>query len=208
MILEWLFFFYQVITATDIINNKTKKENNKQKRTKCKTSNKSLRQTICHTVIIRIIKKIIKLLMVCYKILLTHSTIGFKLIHFQFKPKNANNLKHKPLNNWQPSRWLRVFHSNKPNGTSGWHLMHTRFLFPPPRWCSCCSMRNARRLRITLTSLPVPVAFFFLTSCSALLISSSVTPWVERRVSRTRLAWALRCVSLSSSRVGGTNDLQ
>lgn len=52
------------------------------------------------------------------------------------------------------------------------------------------------------------VEFFFLTSCSALLISSSVTPWVERRVSRTRLACAFRCVSLSSSRVGGTKDLK
>ena len=49
---------------------------------------------------------------------------------------------------------------------------------------------------------------FFLTSCSALLRSSRVTPWVERRVSRTRLACALRWVSLSSSRTGGTNDLQ
>lgn len=50
--------------------------------------------------------------------------------------------------------------------------------------------------------------FFFLTSSSALLISSKVTPCVERLVSRTRLACALRCVSLSSSRAGGTNDLQ
>lgn len=48
---------------------------------------------------------------------------------------------------------------------------------------------------------------FFLTSCSALLISSRVTPCVERLVSRTRFACALRCVSLSSSRTGGTNDL-
>jgi hypothetical protein len=50
--------------------------------------------------------------------------------------------------------------------------------------------------------------FDFLTNCSALLISSNVTPCVERRVSRTRLAWAFRCVSLSSSLVGGTNDLK
>lgn len=34
----------------------------------------------------------------------------------------------------------------------------------------------------------VPLPAFFLTSCSADLISSSVTPWVERRVSRTRFA--------------------
>lgn len=54
--------FYQLITVTNIINNKTKKENNKQKRTKFKNSNKSLRQTICHTIIIIIIKTI-KLLM-------------------------------------------------------------------------------------------------------------------------------------------------
>lgn len=56
-------------------------------------------------------------------------------------------------------------------------------------------------------SLPPVALFFFLTNCSALLISSSVTPWVERRVSRTRFAWAFRWVSLSSSLVGGTNDL-
>ena len=48
---------------------------------------------------------------------------------------------------------------------------------------------------------------FFLTSCSADLRSSRVTPWVDRRVSRTRLAWAFRWVSDSSSRTGGTNDL-
>lgn len=41
-------------------------------------------------------------------------------------------------------------------------------------------------------SLLLLVEFFFLTSCSALLISSRVTPWVERRVSRTRLACAFR----------------
>lgn len=50
--------------------------------------------------------------------------------------------------------------------------------------------------------------FFFLTSSSALLISSRVTPWVDRRVSLTRLACAFRCVSLSSSRTGGTKDLK
>lgn len=50
-------------------------------------------------------------------------------------------------------------------------------------------------------------ACFFLASCSAVLTSSSVTPCVERLVSRTRLACAFRCVSDSSSRTGGTNDL-
>lgn len=49
---------------------------------------------------------------------------------------------------------------------------------------------------------------FFFTNCSALLISSNVTPWVERRVSLTLFACAFLCVSLSSSRTGGTNDLQ
>lgn len=47
----------------------------------------------------------------------------------------------------------------------------------------------------------------FFMSCSAVLMSSSVTPWVERRVERTILAWAFLCVSLSSSRLGGMNDL-
>ena len=51
-------------------------------------------------------------------------------------------------------------------------------------------------------------ACFFLASCSADLTSSSVTPCVERLVSRTRFAWAFRCVSDSSSRTGGTNDLK
>ena len=55
--------------------------------------------------------------------------------------------------------------------------------------CSCC-------------------AFFCLTSCSADLRASRVTPCVERLVSRTRLACALRCVSDSSSRTGGTKDLE
>lgn len=55
-------------------------------------------------------------------------------------------------------------------------------------WCNCCW-------------------FFFLTSCSATLISSKVTPWVDLRVSLTRFAWAFLCVSDSSSRTGGTNDL-
>lgn len=48
---------------------------------------------------------------------------------------------------------------------------------------------------------------FFCTSFSADLISSSVTPWVDRRVSRTRFAWAFLWVSLSSSLTGGTKDL-
>lgn len=62
----------------------------------------------------------------------------------------------------------------------------------------------------TLTSLLLllMLAFFFLISSSALLISSKVTPWVERLVCLTLRAWALRCVSLSSSRTGGTNDLK
>lgn len=47
----------------------------------------------------------------------------------------------------------------------------------------------------------------FFISCSADLRSSSVTPWVERRVERTIFAWAFLWVSLSSSRLGGTNDL-
>lgn len=55
-------------------------------------------------------------------------------------------------------------------------------------WCNCCW-------------------FFFLTSCSATLISSNVTPWVDLLVSLTRFAWAFLCVSDSSSRTGGTNDL-
>ena len=50
-------------------------------------------------------------------------------------------------------------------------------------------------------------ACFFLANCSADLTSSSVTPCVERLVSRTRFACAFRCVSDSSSRTGGTNDL-
>lgn len=49
---------------------------------------------------------------------------------------------------------------------------------------------------------------FFLASCSADLTSSSVTPCVDRLVSRTRLACAFRCVSDSSSRTGGTKDLK
>lgn len=44
-------------------------------------------------------------------------------------------------------------------------------------------------------------------SCSADLISSRVTPCVDLRVDRTILAWAFLWVSLSSSRLGGTNDL-
>uniref|UniRef100_A0A1Y1JU53 Uncharacterized protein n=1 Tax=Photinus pyralis TaxID=7054 RepID=A0A1Y1JU53_PHOPY len=66
---------------------------------------------------------------------------------------------------------------------------------------SACSL-----LLVLLLLLLTPVWFFFLTSCSADLISSSVTPCVDRRVSRTRLACAFRCVSLSSSLTGGTND--
>ena len=49
---------------------------------------------------------------------------------------------------------------------------------------------------------------FFFTSCSADFRSSRVTPWVDRRVSLTLLAWAFRWISCSSSRTGGTNDLQ
>ena len=49
---------------------------------------------------------------------------------------------------------------------------------------------------------------FFLTSCSADLRSSSVTPWVERRVSLTLLACAFLWISCSSSLTGGTKDLQ
>lgn len=60
---------------------------------------------------------------------------------------------------------------------------------------------------LAVLTLLLLVWFFFLTSSSALLISSKVTPCVERLVSRTRFACALRCVSLSSSRAGGTNDL-
>ena len=48
---------------------------------------------------------------------------------------------------------------------------------------------------------------FFFTSCSADFRSSRVTPWVDRRVSLTLLAWAFRWISCSSSRTGGTNDL-
>lgn len=68
-----------------------------------------------------------------------------------------------------------------------------------------CRFRTAVSQR--LLTLLLLFKFFFFTSSSALLISSSVTPWVERRVSRTRLACAFRCVSLSSSRAGGTKDL-
>ena len=49
---------------------------------------------------------------------------------------------------------------------------------------------------------------FFFTSCSADLRSSRVTPWVDRRVSLTLLAWAFLWISCSSSRTGGTNDLR
>ena len=49
---------------------------------------------------------------------------------------------------------------------------------------------------------------FFFTNCSADLRSSRVTPWVDRRVSRTLLACAFLCVSDSSSRTGGTKDLK
>lgn len=62
-------------------------------------------------------------------------------------------------------------------------------------------------LLVLLLLLLLLFKFFFLTNSSALLISSNVTPCVERLVSRTLFAWALRCVSLSSSRTGGTNDL-
>lgn len=55
--------------------------------------------------------------------------------------------------------------------------------------CCCCSC-----------------CLFFMSS-SADLRSSSMTPWVERRVERTILAWAFLFVSLSSSRLGGMNDL-
>lgn len=58
-------------------------------------------------------------------------------------------------------------------------------------WCSCCCC-----------------CCFFFTSCSADLISSSVTPCVDLLVSLTRLACAFLWVSDSSSRTGGTNDLQ
>lgn len=63
-------------------------------------------------------------------------------------------------------------------------------------------------LKLLLLLLLFIFEFFFLTNSSALLISSNVTPCVERRVSRTRLACALRWVSLSSSRTGGTKDLR
>lgn len=69
------------------------------------------------------------------------------------------------------------------------------------------STKKSSKLTSLLLLLMV-AAFFFLISSSALLISSKVTPWVDRRVCRTLLAWALRCVSLSSSRAGGTNDLK
>ena len=49
---------------------------------------------------------------------------------------------------------------------------------------------------------------FFFTSCSADLRSSRVTPWVDLLVSLTLLAWAFLWISCSSSRTGGTNDLQ
>lgn len=62
--------------------------------------------------------------------------------------------------------------------------------------------------KLTSLLLLLMLAFFFLISSSALLISSKVTPWVERLVCLTLRAWALRCVSLSSSRTGGTNDLK
>ena len=48
---------------------------------------------------------------------------------------------------------------------------------------------------------------FFLTSCSADLRSSRVTPWVDLLVSLTLLAWAFLWISCSSSLTGGTKDL-
>ena len=50
--------------------------------------------------------------------------------------------------------------------------------------------------------------FLDLTSFSADFRSSRVTPCVDRRVCRTSLACAFRCVSDSSSRTGGTWDLE
>lgn len=71
----------------------------------------------------------------------------------------------------------------------------------------CWSLSD--RLTVELLLLLLLLGWFFsLTSCSADLISSKVTPWVERRVSRTRFACAFLWVSLSSSRTGGTKDLE
>lgn len=72
--------------------------------------------------------------------------------------------------------------------------------------CGCCCLTWSLPLSCWVACCSCCCCFFF-TSCSADLISSSVTPCVDRRVSLTRLACALRCVSLSSSRTGGTNDL-
>ena len=63
---------------------------------------------------------------------------------------------------------------------------------------SCCS---------SVVRVAFSCCCFFFTSCSADLRSSRVTPWVDRRVSLTLLAWAFRWISCSSSRTGGTKDL-
>lgn len=49
---------------------------------------------------------------------------------------------------------------------------------------------------------------FFLMSISAFWISSNDMPCVDRRASRARFACSFLCAALSSSRIGGTNDLQ
>lgn len=65
----------------------------------------------------------------------------------------------------------------------------------------------SRQIMLTVACCCSSCCCLFFMSCSADLRSSSVTPWVERRVERTILAWAFLCVSLSSSRLGGMNDL-
>lgn len=77
------------------------------------------------------------------------------------------------------------------------------------RQLSTCSAEELPGAVVVVeTAAAAAAAFFFLTSCSADLISSRVTPWVLRLVSRTLFAWAFRCVSDSSSRTGGTIDLE
>lgn len=83
----------------------------------------------------------------------------------------------------------RAFTTETQNNHEEFHCTCSLLLSCCVAWCNCCW-------------------FFFLTSCSATLISSKVTPWVDLRVSLTRFAWAFLCVSDSSSRTGGTNDLK
>jgi hypothetical protein len=81
------------------------------------------------------------------------------------------------------------------------HINHTQFLSNSIAQCTCSLLPSC------CVAWCNCCWFFFLTNCSADLISSKVTPWVDLLVSLTRFAWAFLCVSDSSSLTGGTNDL-